>query len=290
MNISRIILPAIAVLFAGCTPLKLVMKVDPALKENAIAYELSYPDSLADKISGNRLNMSFGPYRVTDADLSWTGMNTEAEDPAPIVSFKEVKTSGNTTTTTEISGGPTSLFGYTRPAAEGEPSINKTSRSITYQFKVAQQTTWNAYCTHKAEERVIQYKNTNSVELLSSNYTCQYKKAGKSAGASNEEWTLYANHEGNITMTQKGKPKGLTAHSTAGDYVMPDGKPARSTTRTAGYTWSQIKDGNKKIVAAISVREETPRVWLDKGNTEIMNHILSMANTGLLIYGWEIQP
>jgi hypothetical protein len=291
MSVFKQILPAVIVLIAGCTPVKLVMKVDADLEDNAVVYELSYPDSLADKISGNRLNVSFGPYRVADANLSWTRTNTEAEDPAPLVNIKNTKKSGNTSTTTEISGGPTSVFGFTRPAGEDEPSINEESRSITYKFNVGQKVAWSAYCTHYAKKRVTPYENTNSIEILTSNFTCQYKDAGNRVGdkSNNEVWTLTVDDDGAITMTQQGQPNTLIAYSTGGIYVMPDGKPAKSTTGTAGYTWNQSIDGNEKNIAAISVGEETPRVWLGKGNSETINQILSMANTGLLMYSWGIQ-
>jgi hypothetical protein len=291
MNIFRKSLPLIVILLTGCTIAKLVMKVDTALEANAIVYELDYPDSLADKLSGNRLNMSFGPYRVTDTDVSWARTGWQAEDPDPLFNVKSTRESGNTTTTTEIGVGPTSIFGYTRPAAEGEPSIKKVSQSITYKFKVGQNITWNALCSHRAEKRVTDYENRTDVEILSSNFTCQYTAENESANnkSKSEIWMLSVDYGGAITMTQKGMPDTLTAHSTGGNYVKPNGQATNISTRAAGYTWHQSKGGNNKNIAAISVREETPRVWLDKGNSDAINHVLSMANTGLLIYSWEIQ-
>ncbi|MCK5387286.1 MAG: hypothetical protein KAJ39_08865 [Gammaproteobacteria bacterium] len=266
------------------------MKVDTALEANAVVYKLNYPDSLADKISGNRLNISFGPYRVTDADVSWTRTGSQAEDPDPFFTFKNTRKSGNTTTTTKLGVGPTSIFGFSRPAAEGEPSINKSSQTITYKFKVSKDITWNALCSHRAEKRVTQYENTNAVEILWSNFTCQYTAENKTTNnkSNSEIWTLSVDYGGPITMTQNEKPNTLFALSTGGKYVMPKGQETKFTTGTAGYTWRQINNGTDKSVAAISVREETPRVWLHKGNSDTINHVLSMANTGLLIYSWEI--
>ena len=267
------------------------MKVDTTLEANAVVYKLNYSDSLADKISGKRLNVSFGPYRVTDADLSWTRIGTHAEDPDPFFTFKDTRKSGNTTTTTKLGVGPTSIFGFSRPAAEGEPSINKVSQTITYKFKVGHDMTWNALCAHRAEKRVTQYENTNDVELLWSNFTCQYTAENKTTNnkSNSEIWILSVDYGGPITMTKNGKPNTLFALSTGGKYVMPKGQATKFTTGTAGYTWHQIKNSTDKSVAAISVREETPRVWLHKGNADTLNHILSMANTGLLIYSWEIK-
>ncbi len=290
MNIFIKCLLLIIIFLTGCTPVKLLMKVDTSLESNAVIYKLKYPDSLADKISGKRLNVSFGPYRVTDADLSWTRTGSQAEDPDPFFTFKNTRKSGNTTTTTKLGVGPTSILGFSRPPAEGEPTIDKSFRTVKYKFKVDQGITWNALCVHRAEKRVTQHENTNAVEILSSNFTCQYKADNKlTDNKSNREiWMLSVDYGGAITMTQKGKPNTLTAHSTGGKYFKPNGQATKISTRYAGYTWRQSKGGNDKNSAAISVREETPRVWLHKGNTDSLNHVLSMANTGLLIYHWEI--
>lgn len=292
MNIYIKFLPLTFILLSGCTPTKLVMKVDTALEANSAVYKLNYPDSLSDKLSGKRLNISFGPYRVTNANVSLKKIGWQAEDPDSFFTFKNTRRSDNTTTTTKLEIGPTSILGFSRPAAEGEPSIKRSIQKITYKFKVGQEITWNALCAYKAEERVIQYENTNSVELLWSNFTCQYtaKNKIKNNKSNNDIWILSVDHGGAITMTQKGKPNTLYALSTGGKYVTPKGQATKLTTRTAGFTWSQTNNGNTKNIAAISAKEETPRIWLLKGNTDSMNHILSMANTGLLIYSWEINP
>ena len=99
---------------------------------------------------------------------------------------------------------------------------------------------------------------------------------------------LSADYNGAITMTQKGKTSTLSAHPTGGIYTK-HGQTTNLTTSAAGYTWVQNRNGNDKNVAAISVREEPPHVWLQKENSDYLNNILSMANTGLLIYRWEIQ-
>jgi len=290
MNIFIKFLLLIIIFLIGCTPAKLLMNIDTSLEANAIVYKLNYPNSLADKLSGNRLNASFGPYRVSDADVSWTRTSSQTEDPDPFFNFKSTRKSGNTTTTTKIDVAPTSILGFSRPAAEGEPSIDKSFRTITYKFKVGQDIIWNAHCVHRAEKRVTQYKNSSSVEILSSNFTCQYKADNKSIDnkSNSEIWMLSVNYGNAITMTQKGNTNTLIAHSTDGKYVKPNGQVIIFSRGTAGYTWRQIKDGNDKNIAAISVGEETPRVWLHKGNTDSLNHVLSMANTGLLIYRWEI--
>ena len=77
------------------------------------------------------------------------------------------------------------------------------------------------------------------------------------------------------------------AHATAGMYVTSDGRPYKTfRPGDAWYTWTH--DDNN--VAAISLKEKIPRVWLDRRNPDSMNHVLSMASTGLLIYHWKILP
>lgn len=90
--ISHILL--IMLFLTGCTPVKLLMNVDTSLESNAVVYRLTYPNSLSDKISGKRLNVSFGPYQVTDADLSWTRTGSQAEDPDSFFTAKSTRKSG----------------------------------------------------------------------------------------------------------------------------------------------------------------------------------------------------
>lgn len=274
----------------ACTPVKLIMKVDPVFERRAVVYKLDYPDSLTDKISGNQLNVSFGPYRVSDVDASWTEIKSRAEEPEPIFRIKERRKSGNATTTTTIGAGPTEILGFSRPAAEGEPSINESFRTISYKFVVDKEGSWNAKCTHQAEKRVTKHENRTIVERLTSNFSCHYskEKIGADSNARDEVWILSIDLDGTITMNPKGKSNTLIAHSAGGFFVRPDKTPTKNTSRYVGYTWHQNKNSMEQIVAAISVREEVPRVWLDKDNSNTMNVILAMASTGLLIYGWEI--
>ncbi len=282
-----------AVIFlTGCTPVKLQMNVETSLESNAVVHSLNYPNTLSDIISGNRLNVSFGPYRVTDVDLSWTRISSQAEDPDPIFTFRDTKRSGNTTTTTKLGIGPSSLFGFTRPPAKGEPTIDRSYRTVNYKFTVAQETTWDVLCVNKSEKRVTEHENTNDIEILSENFICRYEKDNNLLDneLDTETWILSIDFDGTTTMTQIGKTNTLTAHPTRGNYVKPNGQETKLTVHTAGYTWRQSIGGNDKNIAAISVREEIPRVWLHKENTAYLSQIVSMANTGLLIYHWEISP
>ena len=286
MNTYIKCLPLTILLLTGCTTLSLVMKVDSELEANAIVYTVSYPDSLADKLSGNNLNVSFGPYRVSDADVSWAKSNSAAEDPQPMFQITDTEKSGNTTTTTTISGGPSELMGFSRQVAQGEPSIVDVIQTVSYTFKANKAMSWKAACTYKAQKRVIQYENRTDSELLASSYTCQYTPADNHKN--NAAWLLAIDDAGTITMTQKGKANTYIAESTGGTYVNKDRQPVNHSAAYAGYTWKQNHKGKTKRLAAISTREDTPRVWLDKDNTAASNHALAMANAGLLIYSWVV--
>ncbi len=276
---------SVALAVSACRPATIVMEVDNSLKDNATVYELNYPDSLSDKVSGKRLNIAFGPYRVSDADLSWRKVNIRAEDPAPLIDMKRVERNGNTTITTGFSAGPTSLFGFTRPPGEDDTTITESSKTITYNFKVGQNTTWSAYCVHQLAKRTNPEDKSGNIEILSSNFGCQYKKQG----SSEDPWLLVIDTNKKITLTRQGESSALFAHSTGGKYATSKGTTSTSFGGTAGYVWSHIQNGIDTKVAAVSVREERSRVWLNKGNTAQVNHLLSMANTGLLIYSWEFQ-
>ncbi len=270
---------------SACTPATIVMEVDGTLKSNSTMYVLSYPDSMSDTISGKRLNISFGPYRVVDADLSWRKVNVRAGDPAPIVDIKRVERTGNTTITTSISGGPVSIFGFTRPPGKDDATTTESSKTITYKFKVGQNITWSAYCLHQSVKRTPPEGQGGNIEIVSSNFGCQYTRDG----SIKEVWMLVVDTNGQITLTRDGESSVLFAHSTGGKYVTSKGVASTSFNGTAGYTWSRAQEGVNTKVAAISVREDISRVWLSKSNPASLNQVLSMANTGLLIYSWEFQ-
>ncbi len=280
---NLIAIPSVALVLAACTSATIVMEVDDSLENNATVYELSYPDSLSDKISDKRMNITFGPYRVADADLSLKKVNIRAEYPASLVDIKNVEQRGDTTITTRISGGPTSIFGFSRPPGEYDATITESSRTMTYNFMINRGATWSAYCEHQSVKKNPPEGRSGNVEILSSNFGCQYKKPG----SSEDVWLLVIDTQRKITLTREGESTALFAHSTGGKYATAKGKTSTSFNGTAGYTWSHIQDGVDTKVAAISVREERSRIWLSKENTEQVNHLLSMANTGLLIYSWE---
>lgn len=288
-SMKRILIafPILPFLLTGCTPVTLVMKEDSDLTQNAVVYKVDHPNTLSDKVSGERLKLSFADYHVSHVDLSWRGISSNAENPSPLFRIRDVKKSGDTTETTEISGGPTSLFGFARPTDPGEPSIQESQKTVNYQFNSSKHGAWRAQCVHNAKQRVTHYEQRSVVEPLSSVFTCRYSAIDHAA--TQTPWLLTVDLHKGITLTQNNQRSKLVAHRSGGYYQKPDGQKAKDTTATVGYTWQQETEGNLKSVAAISVREDQPRVWLNKDNDKQLNHLLSMASTGLLIYTWEIE-
>ena len=78
MKMTRNVLLFVIILLSGCTSGKTVLKVDPSLADNATVYEVKAPDTHSD----NRLNVSFGPYSVTEADISSTTTTLPTCEPA----------------------------------------------------------------------------------------------------------------------------------------------------------------------------------------------------------------
>lgn len=248
-------IPIVLMLLAGCTTLNLVMKVDPTLEANAVVYEMTSEGKLTDK----KLNVSFGAYRVADADSSWVSTSRSTEDEISL-------TNGISITRNTV--------------AENVES----NQSISYKFNVGDEVTWDSQCSHHVKKRVTESNiidNMSILESISSQYTCRYTRGG------GETWTLSVrqNDLTNIDISMTDGERIFTAHATGGKYVRSDGQPYNGlTSRDAGYTWTE----DNKNIAAVSTWEKTPRVWLDKRNPDSMNHVLSMASTGVLMYDWVI--
>jgi hypothetical protein len=247
-------MPIAIMVLVGCASGKLLMKINPSLEANALVYEVKSPDSWSDR----KLNVSFGKYQVADVDTGWVTTKKSYES--------EMHWLGK-------------LLGMNDP----DSIRRKVSRSLEYKFKVGDDITWDAQCVFLAEEREVREKNVTKKETLSTNYTCKHKREDS------ESWYFSFEQQGlsqpNIKMTNN--EKRFMAYATKGVYLTSDGrKYERLTPNNTGYTWTH--DNND--VAAISIREEVPRVWLDKRNSDPMNDALSMASAGLLIYKWKIEP
>ncbi len=253
-NLSKTI-PVIIILLTGCTTLSLRMKVDPSLETNARVYEVKSPSSWS---VNKKLNVSFGTYRVADANTGWRTTKTSSA--------------------TEIS-----MVDQLLGMSSSDATNIKGSQTLAYKFKIGDEITWDCQCVHLAEKRVTKHKNVSSLEILSSRYTCHYTRAD------NEPWVLSVEQHdlAQIDIRMTNGEKLFRAHSTAGMYVTSDERPYKTfRPPDAGYTWTH--DDNN--VAAISVGEKIPRVWLDKRNPDSMNRVLAMASAGVLIYHWKILP
>lgn len=265
----------IIMLLAGCKTATLLMKVDPTLEANASVYEVKTPNVWSDE---KKLNVSFGAYRVTDMDIGWTKK-------------RNASTSGNfwvdmLTYIPGVSAGGVNRSGDDDDETISDPgeTISEISQSLSYRFRAGDEIAWFSECAHVAEKGVTKHKHSSSLRILSSNYICRYTRAD------NEQWLLSIEQNdlahADIRMTDG--EKSFSARSTAGTYVISDGSSPSKLLRPpdAGYTW--IYDNNN--VAAISLKEKTTRVWLDKRNSDDMNNVLAMASTGLLIYNRKILP
>ena len=250
-----ITIPIMIAVLAGCTKLSLQMRVDPSLETNAKVYEVISQNAW---FTDEKLNVSFGEYWVSDANTGWRTTQTSL---ATETSFTNQLFGMNSSDATNI----------------------KSSQTITYKFNIGDNATWESKCVHLADKRVTKNKNVSSLEILSSRYTCHYNLA------EHEPWDLSVeqNDLGQIDIRMTNRVKFFRAHSTAGIYLTPDGRPYETIRPPdAGYTW--LDDEN--VVAAISVKEKKPRIWLDKRNPDSMNRALGMASVGLLIYHWKILP
>lgn len=254
-----------AVLLTGCSAGQLQMNVDPSLQNNSEVYEVTSSGSWW---SDDRLNVSFGNYRVTDADISW---ETKSEGKG---FFAQV------------------LDKWGLDA--GYSDVITESKSQSYHFKIGRDIIWNSQCVHIVKKHKVENKtvgsignssgveaditqNKSAMEILSSEYTCKYSREN------NEPWVLSVWQDGagfpqalNITFINNKKT--FRAHSASGSFA----NSSRFLTPNAGYYWTE--DNNSHSIAALSVKEKTNRVWLSKDNPDSLNNVLAMASVGLLIF------
>ncbi len=263
MGLIRFGFPVCVLLMVGCTTGKLMMMVDPVLEKNASVYEMSIPGKFTDA----KLNVSFGDYRVTEADARRIKIKQSSADDLPWF-LKLLGFSGSDAKTTNV------------------------STSHSYKFNIGDKVTWEAKCHLLAEEGEVKEVNnaiiTNQpavkvrVKTLSSDYTCRYMAQGQ------QPWVLTIRQRGtsalDINMTNTDQH--FKAYLTAGKYVATDGRNVWGRPSDTGYTWK--RDGDS--IGAVGVREKIPRVWLRKDNSGPINDILAMASAGLQIYHLKIYP
>ena len=279
MKINLFILTIVSTICSSCSVIHLDMNPNKELENNAQMYKITYPNSLSDKASGRKLNISFGPYKVSKMDLSWTASNTKAEDPDPffVIKNENVSGSGKTRETTTFKFGPKEILGFSRGAGLGEPSLKNTHRTMTYKFDANGSNQWSAKCVHRSLSREIEYSDKNSSELISSLYVCKLQ-------VDNKLWRLTADHKGNIILKEEKGKNAYRGTAVTGIFVNKDGKKMKDTKRIAGYSWHH----KGKQIATIATTESNPRVWLHKRNGKSLNNLIAFASTGMLVYNWEV--
>lgn len=282
-NILAVLLTA-AVLLTGCTTLELRMRVDPSLRDNANVYKVTSPDSWS---PDKRLNVSFGPYRVTDLDVGWTTTRTPSKTKGLLaILLQRAGISIGLSTDNDDDD-----YGYDDDTVS-DPNTTSTeiTESLTYAFTVNDKITWRAECHHLTEKDTFEKGNLRSVKILSSKYYCQYTRPGATPWVLSIDRDRYSDE---LDIKMIGQREVFKANPSRGYYVTSsDGMTYKTfRPRDPGYTWTDAGDNN---LAAVAIDIEVPKVWLGKDNPDstpyAINDILSMATTGLLIYKWKIEP
>ena len=244
--------PILLTLLCGCVTGNLSMQVDPSLEGHAKVFKVSRSGGF---LSG-RTNMSFGDYHVT-------------------------RTSTGFTTITESSSAW--LFWLNLGFNLGLPELKNVAVSKTNSFELSVgDVTWHANCLFQSHERDVEWKAVSSTLTMWSQYVCRYTRPD------HEPWVLSISLGDSLRpdISMANSRHLLTAHATNGDFVMADGRVHKTLPIHTGYTWEQ---GSEKP-GAVSFNEKTQRIWLDVRNSDEINDAIAMANSGLLIYHWQILP
>ncbi len=250
MNTFRKSLPVIILLISGCATGGWQMKIEPTLAANALVYDIKSEKSWTEK----KLNISFGKYQVTDAKKGQKHIEkTRVWDEYQLI--------------------------YMALGLNERQMINKTiNASHSYNFKIGTETTWHAECVHIAEAQNEKLTKRISVENSWSLYTCNYTSADK------KSWslTIYKRNEDQLKIEISNNELLFKGYASKGQFVMSDGSIRKvwGAPEDAGYYWTH----EERIVAATSVKEKIPKVWLDKRNSDPILNALAMASAGLQIY------
>ena len=242
----------IIIVLTSCRSAEFIMNVDSSLEANAQIYKMKSPSSWFDE----KLNVTFGDYRVSKTDITHTTKSLFGLEITWVSTLfgKDI--------------------GFTK---------NTIMTSISYKFEIANGNTWDSKCVFVAEKKEIDYKKVTLTDISSPKYACLYTLGD------DQSWTLTFTYDDTlkIDVEMVSKENFFKARTIGGRFVASDGRTSEFITpHDTGYTWTS--DG--KSIAAIFFREIPPKVWLDKRNTRNINDVISMANTGLLVYYWEISP
>ena len=270
------LLAAACLLSAACTGARLVLNVDPEVERDSAALEIEQPGG---RRLEERLNVSFGPYRVVGADLGRTrterGKDTEKRRYFNLLSLL-LKDEGLIVT-------------------ESSREDTKKQR-LAYRFEIAGQAPWAATCTlrrlvrHREESHMLtgdgggpwdddDHRDGTDV-LLSTSMTCVYSRPGEG------DWVLSVETDavgqtGRVLLTNQEEAyaaRRVTSTLVVGD----DGRSGHSPFAVpTGYEWVR---GEETLGTLVTYREGR-RILLDRDCPAATADLLAMGSSGLLLHG-----
>lgn len=236
----------------GCSTGVLTINIDPELLSNSDVFEINQSSIL----SKNGEAISFGPYKA--ANFGW---------------IKTTKASR------------TEMLWMNRILNIDIPDTTKIKLSVSHNYKFSTDNgdKWKAECVLLSNQREHSDNNLSILQTLSFYYSCEYTHPD------HDSWVFSIQQNGSSKSTlEMGNSENLfTANADKGVYMKPDGSSSNMMAPAdTGFTWVE----NNNVVAAFTVLGKTPKVWLDKNNSQELNNMLSMASASYLVYKWKILP
>ena len=274
--VQAVPLIAACVLAAGCVGAHLVANVDPEAERRSTVYVIEQPGGFWLE---KRLNVSFGPYRVVDADLGRTrterGKDTEKRRYFNWLSLL-FKNEGLIVT-------------------ESSREDTKKQR-LAYRFEIAGKAPWAATCTlrrlvrHREESHMLtgddgepwdddDHRDSTDV-LRSASLTCVYSRPGEG------DWVLSMEtdaagqaRQARFTNRQDAyAARGVTSTLVVGD----DGRKAHSWLAVpTGYEWVR----GEEVLGTLVTYREGRRLLLDRDCPASTADVLAMGSSGLVLLG-----
>jgi hypothetical protein len=274
--VQAVPLIAACVLAAGCVGAHLVANVDPEAERRSTVYEIEQPGGFWLE---KRLNVSFGPYRVADADLGRTrterGRDTEKRRYFNWLSLL-FKNEGLIVT-------------------ESSREDTKKQR-LAYRFEIAGKAPWTATCTlrrlvrHREESHMFtgddggpwdddDHRDSTDV-LTSTSMTCVYSRPGEGDWVLSME-TDAVEQTGRALLTNQEEAyaaRRVTSTLVVGD----DGRKANSWLAVpTGYEWVR----GEGILGTLVTYREGRRLLLDRDCPAATADVLAMGSSGLVLHG-----
>jgi hypothetical protein len=276
MSIAKVpvhatLLAAACLLSSACTGAHLVLNVDPEVERDSAAFEIEQPRGRGLE---ERLNVSFGPYRVVGADLGRTrterGKDTEKRRRVNWLGFLLFKDQG--LLVKEISREDTK------------------ERGLTYRFEIVGEAPWTATCRLRrlVRNREACHSFTEDGEdrcdshhaLISASMTCVYSRPGEG------DWVLSVETDavgqtGRALLTNQEEAyaaRRVTSTLVAGD----DGRSRHSPFAVpTGYEWVR----GEETLGTLVTHRQGRRLLLDRACPAATADVLAMGSSGLLLHG-----